>query len=185
MDQYPTFVWAVFELLAESNKSEKLPDRLTCGRFHSLWKQTEGTSEGPRFRAVLRMLQEQPAAKSPITLDLGPVIIKEFADGKWHKLETIIRHLDAPQEQVEATLRLMESKRKHSCKCEREKVGKTFQYRIFKQDKTVSVSELTEKLRPFVDGLKIEGKKNMATMSPGTVARLAALIERQLDEWDE
>jgi hypothetical protein len=58
-------------------------------------------------------------------------------------------------------------------------------YRIFKQDKTVSVDELTEKLAPIIDGLIAEGKKNMATMVPATVAMFAAKLKRLLDEWAE
>ena len=51
------------------------------------------------------------------------------------------------------------------------------------QNNLISVDEMNKKLGPIIDDLKAEGKKNMATMSPGTVARLAALLERQLDEW--
>ena len=58
-------------------------------------------------------------------------------------------------------------------------------WRTLKQDKTVSVNELTMKLRPIVEGLKIEGKKNMATMVPAEVAMLAARLERLLNEWAE
>jgi hypothetical protein len=47
------------------------------------------------------------------------------------------------------------------------------------------VEELTTKLRPIVEGLKAEGKKNMATMVPAEVAMLAARLERLLNEWAE
>jgi hypothetical protein len=47
------------------------------------------------------------------------------------------------------------------------------------------VKELTTKLRPIVEGLKTEGKKNMATMVPAEVAMLAARLERLLNEWAE
>jgi hypothetical protein len=52
-------------------------------------------------------------------------------------------------------------------------------------DKTISSSELIEKLTPILKGLKAEGTKNMATMSPGTVAYLAAQLGRLLEEWTE
>ena len=71
----------------------------------------------------------------------------------------------------------------HGAKAERKKVGNQIHYRIFKQDKKVSVEELTTKLRPIVEGLKAEGKKNMATMVPAEVAMLAARLERLLNEW--
>jgi hypothetical protein len=48
---------------------------------------------------------------------------------------------------------------------------------------TAALEEIRLKLGPLIKGLVAEGKKNMATMSPGTVAMLAARIERQLDEW--
>jgi len=41
--------------------------------------------------------------------------------------------------------------------------------------------EVRETIPQLIDGLKAEGRKNMATMSPGTVARLAALLERKLE----
>jgi hypothetical protein len=47
------------------------------------------------------------------------------------------------------------------------------------------LEELTTKLRPIVEGLKAEGKKNMATMVPAEVAMLAARLERLLNEWAE
>src|SRR5262249_34731084 len=43
-------------------------------------------------------------------------------------------------------------------------------------------AEVRETIPQLIDGLKAEGRKNMATMSPGTVARLAALLERKLEE---
>jgi hypothetical protein len=79
----------------------------------------------------------------------------------------------------------IKTNRKHHVRVEVKKVGKEIHYRIFKQDKTVSVDELTEKLTPIIDGLIAEGKKNMATMVPATVAMLAAKLKRLLDEWAE
>jgi hypothetical protein len=37
--------------------------------------------------------------------------------------------------------------------------------------------------KPLVDALKAEGRKNMATMVPATVAYLAALLERLNRRW--
>ena len=79
----------------------------------------------------------------------------------------------------------IKTNRKHHVRVEVKKVGPETHYRIFKQDKTVSVEELTMKLRPIVEGLKAEGKKNMATMVPAEVAMLAARLERLLNEWAE
>ena len=71
------------------------------------------------------------------------------------------------------------------CKVERKHVGANTEFRIFKKEKTISLDELIEKLRPIVEGLKAEGKKNMATMVPAEVAMLAARLERLLNEWAE
>jgi hypothetical protein len=42
----------------------------------------------------------------------------------------------------------IKTNRKHHVRVEVKKVGKEIHYRIFKQDKTVSVDELTENSRP-------------------------------------
>jgi hypothetical protein len=47
----------------------------------------------------------------------------------------------------------------HGAKAERKKVGKEIHYRIFEQDKAVSVQELAEKLTPIIKALDAEGKK--------------------------
>ena len=86
---------------------------------------------------------------------------------------------------VHSVLRTMCWRPAHGAKAERKKVCNQIHYRIFKQDKKVSVEELTTKLRPIVEGLKAEGKKNMATMVPAEVAMLAARLERLLNEWAE
>ena len=77
---------------------------------------------------------------------------------------------------VHSVLHTMCWRPQHGAKAERRRVGKEIHYRIFKQNKTVSVDELTEKLTPIIDGLIAEGKKNMATMVPATVAMLAASL---------
>jgi hypothetical protein len=45
--------------------------------------------------------------------------------------------------------------------------------------KAAMIAELT----PLIEGLEAEGKKNMATMSPLTVAMLAAKLKRLLEKW--
>ena len=80
---------------------------------------------------------------------------------------------------------MVQTSHKHRASVETKRVGGETHYRIFQKDKTVSVEELTTKLRPIVEGLKAEGKKNMATMIPAEVAMLAARLERLLNEWAE
>jgi len=57
-------------------------------------------------------------------------------------------------------------------------------YRIFKQNKMVSLDELTEKLSPIIEGLVAEGKKTWRRWS-ANVAMLAAKLKRLLVELAE
>jgi hypothetical protein len=54
---------------------------------------------------------------------------------------------------------------RYNTRCERKYIGGKPHYRMFPQEKLVSIGELTDKLRPLIEGLKVEGKKNMATIS--------------------
>jgi hypothetical protein len=69
------------------------------------------------------------------------------------------------------------------CKVERKRVGTHTEFRIFKENKKISLDELVEKLTPIIKDLKAEGRKNMATMSPATVGYLAGMLEKLVDEW--
>jgi hypothetical protein len=51
------------------------------------------------------------------------------------------------------------------------------------KDKTVSVEELKEKLKPIIAALMIEGKKNMATVSFSAILHQAGMLEKLLKEW--
>ena len=110
---------------------------------------------------------------------------EQFADGKWHRLSHIADEIDHDEDRVRRTLDGMLKKPTYGCKAEKKRVGQHFEYRIFRLDKTISSSELIEKLTPILKGLKAEGAKNMATMSPGTVAYLAGQLRRLLEEWTE
>ena len=116
---------------------------------------------------------------------IGKSIKERFADGRWHPLDTIVEAVRADKEHVLATIKGMSSNGYFGCKVERKHVGANTEFRIFKKEKTISLDELIEKLRPIVEGLKAEGKKNMATMVPAEVAMLAARLERLLNEWAE
>jgi hypothetical protein len=73
----------------------------------------------------------------------------------------------------------------YAVKVEHKQVGTHVEYRLFKADKAVSTTELTEKLAPLIAELKIEGKKNMATMAPAIVALLAFRLQQLLDGWTD
>jgi hypothetical protein len=115
----------------------------------------------------------------------GQALKQQLADGKWRTLSSIAHKIDRDERRVRDALYRMLKNRAHGCKAERKKVGQHFEYRIFRQDKGVSSLELTEKLTPILKGLEAEGAKNMATMSPGTVAYLAGQLRRLLEEWTE
>jgi hypothetical protein len=136
------------------------------------------------FRAM-QSKKQRPARKPPMSQKVGRNMIAQLRAGKWYSATTLAEDAGITERDVHSVLRTMCWRPQHGAKAERKKVGNQIHYRIFKQDKTVSVEELTTKLRPIVEGLKAEGKKNMATMVPAEVAMLAARLERLLNEWAE
>jgi hypothetical protein len=125
--------------------------------------------------------------KLPVSRSLGREVVAKCRAGKWYALSEIANAVGASEADTRSVLKPMcwPSRNAYGVRAERKTVGQEIHYRIFKQDKTVSVGELTTKLRPIVEGLKVEGKKNMATMVPAEVAMLAARLERLLNEWAE
>jgi hypothetical protein len=126
--------------------------------------------------------------KRPNSLNLGRDIVANCRAGRWYPLSKIADAVDASEADTHSVLKTMcwRSRRySYGAMAEWKRVGAERHYRIFKQEKLVSVEELTTKLRPIVEGLKAEGKKNMATMVPAEVAMLAARLERLLNEWAE
>jgi hypothetical protein len=132
------------------------------------------------MRADLR----QPKRKK-LPSDTSLSVIKKCNGDKWRNASEIAARTGLPECQVARVIHLIQTSHKHRATVETKRVANKIHYRIFKQDKTVSLEELTTKLRPIVEGLKAEGKKNMATMVPAEVAMLAARLERLLNEWAE
>jgi hypothetical protein len=116
---------------------------------------------------------------------VGRNIVAKCRPGKWYAPREIAKVIGATEDDARRIVGRLCSRPAYGARAERKRVGTETHYRIFKQDKTVSVEELTTKLRPIVEGLKAEGKKNMATMVPAEVAMLAARLERLLNEWAE
>src|SRR5262245_40370630 len=119
-----------------------------------------------------------------------PGLAQAIIDGcigrrRWHSLEDIAGVAGVSRDDAQRVMHNIKTNRKHYVRVEVKKVGRETRYRIFKQDKTVSVDELTEKLTPIIDGLIADGKKNIAKMGSATVAMLAAKLKRLLDEWAE
>jgi hypothetical protein len=162
-------------------KPENLPKGVTERKFRALWEQTEKDgNERVRFQAVLKMIRENVTLVVPKRKNVREKVIASFGDGKWHELEAIVTKIDVASEEIEQAMASM-----HECKWEKKKYGTSWKYRIFPQDKTVSLIELTEKLAPIVKELKVEGKKSMAAASPACVAILASRLQKLLDEWTE
>jgi len=116
---------------------------------------------------------------------IGAAIVERFGDGKWHLQATIAKALDTTEDHVATTLETMRKMQTYGARSERKRVGMSCSYRIFRKENMISSNELVEKLGPIIKGLKAEGKKNAATMSPGTVAHLAAQLQKLLDEWGQ
>lgn len=119
-------------------------------------------------------------------LKLGKDILNEFADGKWHRIETIAARVDRPVEEV---LKHIQKRNwaggSSRAKAEIKKVGRGHQVQIFRRDKTVSTAELTEKLRPIIDGLMVEGRKGQIRVSTGQILSLGSQLRQLLDEWTQ
>ena len=175
---------------ATALSTENRPMDLTERKFRDFWKATDkADNDRKRFLDVIKAIQSAPPERKPgRNTALSQKIVDEFADGKWHAEETILKYFeDEDPEALKNALAPLAWPSRSVCKTtgEREKRGSRQYIRLFKQEKMISNHEIKEKLAPLIKGLKEEGKKNMATMSPGTVAQLAALLQRHLDEWSE
>ena len=161
-----------------------LPKNFSATRFLGMWEQSvrKGRNERIRFQQVLQIVRSVSitAARRP---SIGKSIKDHFSNGKWYPLESIVEGVGADEQHVLDTINGMSKNGYFGCRVERKRVGADTEFRIFKKDKTVSLDELTEKLAPLIKELKAEGKKNMATMSPATVAHLAGKLSNLLDEW--
>jgi hypothetical protein len=70
---------------------------VTEGRFRDFWSRTEGTNERQRFSDVLKLMQQEVSFRRPPLLQgISKAIVAEFADGKWHKFETIVAAVEGP-----------------------------------------------------------------------------------------
>jgi hypothetical protein len=126
-----------------------------------------------------------PAEPEPTLPHLGEAIVEYFGGGRWHHLRDIAAGVEQPEDHVARTLDAMVGVVANGAVTERRKSGKSYSYRIFRTtgQAAVGFEELITKLGPILEGLKVEGKKEWATVSPPTLAGLAIQLQRQLDEW--
>jgi hypothetical protein len=167
---------------------------LTEWKFRGYWEQTAdlGNYPKPRFAAVQQALivnhahQNQPKA-------VGHAIAS-LADGQWHYFKTITAHAqkvcaerDPPipvtDDDVLAVLAGMVKRGTHGVIAERRKGAKGEQYRLSPAGRSIDYHPFMLEAGPILDGLDAEGDKNMATMSPGTVAHLAATLRKVIEKW--
>jgi predicted transcriptional regulator len=141
-----------------------------------------GAAHQPRDRVIL-VWAARSDGDTQMRPKIGPAIVERFGNGRWHSLGSIAQAMNTSKDHVYNALKNMTIYGTHGAKSERKQVGATYSYRIFKQEKMISSRELVEKLDPVIKGLKAEGKKTAATMSPGTVAHLAAQLQKLLDDW--
>lgn len=167
-------------------ESQIVPRNLSERRFRGYWERTDKSeaNERIRFRAVASAIEKdvrigKSQARKP---EISGPIRDQFSDGKWHKLQTIIEHIDATPDDVEAVLADVCNGRRKGLFGDRKKIGPSFSYRIRKIGRTIPYEALMQDLGPIIDGLKAEGRKNAATASPDTVAHLAHQLEQLLEK---
>jgi len=167
--------------------SDSLRKSLTEKLFFSYWQDTDEseTNERIRFAAVQRLIEADTTIRRDPRPSIRAAIIERFGDGEWHALKTIAAAVaDGDEDHVAKTIEHMHGSRASGATTERRRYGTSYQYRIFRiGGRKIGIEEIRTKLGPLIEGLIAEGKKNMATMSPGTVAMLAVRLERLLDEW--
>ena len=166
---------------------ESLPNNLSEGQFRRYWSQTDrNLDERFRFQDVLELMRKDLTVRQKNRPKIGKELVAAFGDGKWHSVAEMAEDLDVDVELIESTLRTMMALRgTYGARAEKKQVGREFHYRIFKMDRTVGSTELTEKLRPLIKDLMLEGRKNAATASPAAVLILAGKLQKLLDEWAE
>lgn len=166
--------------------SEIVPNNLSEGKFRSFWAQTDAPDERDRFHEVIKALQRETLIRQSNRPKIGSEIVAQFADGKWHALAKIAKALDTDEDHVSDTLCTMQRLRgTYGCRAEKKIVGTHLEYRLFKTDKTVTSTELVEKLSPILKGIEAQGKKTLATWSPTAIAILAHQLRQLLNEWSE
>jgi hypothetical protein len=113
-------------------------------------------------------------------------LLDAFGDGKWHKPATIARYLNTDEPHVIETLRLM-SHADHATKgkVEKRQVGKSFEYRTWKQERSVSTDEIADKLTPIIEVLRQQAKRAPGTVSNGAVEEQAGLLRKLIEAWRE
>jgi hypothetical protein len=180
-------VFGEFLLRTDSSKTKELKEF----RFRGWWKSTAQTqTTAQRYVQVEEMLdeaqQEPPIPTKRGSKRLAQQILEHFADSRWHNLSVIYKRLEATPKTIHTVLDGMRLRGTFHTFCERRRASKDeggWQYRFVKHHgQRISYGVLVTELAPIVKGLKEQGQKNMATMSPGSVAILAHELEKVLEK---
>ena len=123
---------------------------------------------------------------TPPRSGIAGAIGKQFADSKWHRVETIANHVGARVDQVEESLSKACRPNGHSqLKAERRKNGKHFEYRIFHKERAISTEEIVAKISPIIEHMEEQSKRAPGTVSGATIGVLANRLRNLLKEWRE
>ncbi len=163
----------------------KPPVNLTERAFRKLWEQTDKQAdERARFRVVAEMLAGKTRIGEPHTpkTDVATKLLA-FADGKsWHTARQLAKDVEADEQEVLTVLDGMRTRGTYRTHCERREFKSTHQYRMTRASwKKVDMEKLRADVEPILEKLEAEGRKNMATMSPGTVAYLTHQLRKLLE----
>ena len=122
------------------------------------------------------------AAASDMPPSLADNILARYGDGKPHAMHVMARELEASEDDIIVALDVV-ADAPHNAKIEDQWRGRKPYYRIFLADRLIRLSEMSEKLSPWVDELVEQGKRHMATVSIGAVADCAHKLKRQIEAW--
>lgn len=160
---------------------------LTEGRFRSCWAMAFGASnERERFREVSRLLIEDSKRGGASHKGMAKKFFAEFANGQYRSEEDMFQMFG--EALTKQCLRYAGNKANAATygvtKPETKQVGKVRHHRIFRTVKSVSATELKEKLSPIIKDMHKEGNKTEVTaMSAQCVKRLATMLDKLLKDW--
>lgn len=155
-----------------------LPTNLPEKKFRGYWTATDQKAKDQhRYRAVLEMIE----ADAGLPADLKDRIVEEYADGEWYLAGDIAEEFEVEERHVLAIFASLKNSKNYHC--ERRKNGGRPDLRIVRgEGRKVELTILQKELGPIIKALEAEGKKNMATASPGTVAALTHDLKKALDK---
>ena len=93
----------------------------------------------PNGHAMAPSTKRRTERKHPMSPKVGRDMIAKLRPGKWYCAKALAAGAAIAERDVHSVLRTMCWRPQHGAKAERKTVGSEIHYRIFKQDKSVSV----------------------------------------------